>query len=104
MKIEYVNDIPNWSEVRVKWRDAHCPSSGWHDTSDYEPKDAVATTVGRIWHGCQEHYITLVGTIFESELPDPECVGDINHIPEAWIVDVQVISIQEETRGTHYEG
>lgn len=86
-----VRGIPEWSEVRVRWMDAHCPAAGWHDVAEYEPKDATATTVGRIWHDVQEHYLTVVGTIFESELPNPECVGDINHIPLGWVLDIEII-------------
>jgi len=88
----YIKSIPEWTEVRVRWADAHSPASGWHDTSDYEPRDSIATTLGRVWHDVQEGYITLVGTIFESELPNPECIGDINHIPFGWIMDITIIS------------
>jgi hypothetical protein len=80
--------IPDWTEVRVKWQDAYCPASGWHDTQDYEPRNSEATTLGRIWHDCQEGYLTVVGTIFEAEMPTPECVGDINHIPIGWVTSV----------------
>jgi hypothetical protein len=83
--------IPDWAEVRVKWRDAHSPASGWHDIDDYEPAESVAVTLGRVWNGCQEHYLTLVGTVFESELPNPETVGDINHIPMAWIISIEML-------------
>jgi len=90
--VERIKGIPEWSEVRVRWIDAHCAEAGWHETSTYEPNDATATTLGRVWHNVQEHYLTIVGTIFESELPHPETVGDINHIPLTWILDVEVIS------------
>jgi hypothetical protein len=33
----------------------------------------------------------LVGTVFESELPNPETVGDINHIPMAWIISIEML-------------
>lgn len=88
---EVIAQIPNWSEVRVRWMDAYAPDSGWHEASTYEPKDATATTIGRIWHGCQENYLTVVGTVFESEAPDYETVGDINHIPMGMVLDVEVI-------------
>ena len=83
-----ISAIPNWAEVRVKWIDAYCPASGWHDTQDYEPRNSEATTLGRIWHDCQEGYVTIVGTIFEVEMPTPECVGDINHIPNGWVTSI----------------
>lgn len=89
--LEFISKIPPWAEVRVRWRDAYSPASGWHDVSDYETTDTVATTLGRVWQNCQDNYLTLVGTIFESELPNPETVGDINHIPVAWITDIKII-------------
>ena len=98
MMLEVIKAIPEWSEVRVRWRDAYSPAAGWHDVATYEPKDATATTMGRIWHDVQDNYVTIVGTIFESELPNPECVGDINHIPVAWVLDLEVI------RRYEYEG
>lgn len=97
LMIERIKAIPEWSEVRVRWRDAWCPASGWHETSDYEPKDSTAVTLGRVWHNVQEHYLTIVGTIFESELPHPETVGDVNHIPLAWIADIEIISTYHPT-------
>jgi hypothetical protein len=91
-----ISQLGEWAEVRVKWLDAYCPSSGWHDTDSYETKDSVATTLGRVWKDCQEGYLTLVGTLFEAELPTPECVGDINHIPIAWIVSLETIQPSKE--------
>lgn len=88
MTPQEIQSIPNWTEVRIKWQDAYSPASGWHDTQDYEPRNSEATTLGRIWHNCQEGYITVVGTIFESEMPTPECVGDINHIPIGWVTSI----------------
>jgi hypothetical protein len=32
-----------------------------------------------------------VGTIFEAEMPTPECVGDINHIPISWVLDIEIL-------------
>jgi len=87
-----IDGLGEWQEVRVRWRDAYSPASGWHTTADYEPEDSVATTIGRVWVGCQEHYLTVVGTIFECELPNPETVGDINHIPLGWILSVDPIT------------
>lgn len=84
-----IGQLPEWAEVRVKWTDAHSPDSGWHNTDTYEPKDSVATTLGRVWKDCQDGYLTLVGTLFESEMPTPECVGDINHIPLGWLVSIE---------------
>ena len=88
MTPQEIKAIPDWTEVRVKWQDAYCPASGWHDTGDYEPRNSEATTLGRIWHDCQEGYVTIVGTIFEAEMPTPECVGDINHIPIGWVTSI----------------
>jgi hypothetical protein len=91
MTPQEIRAIPDWTEVRVKWQDAYCPASGWHDTQDYEPRNSEATTLGRIWHDCQEGYLTVVGTIFEAEMPTPECVGDINHIPITWVLDIEIL-------------
>lgn len=95
---EIIKAIPAWSEVRVRWRDAYCAPAGWVDVDDYEPKDSIATTLGRIWKDCQDNFLTLVGTVFESELPDPEQVGDVNHIPIVWILDIEVIKPYKETQ------
>lgn len=86
------NQYKDWQELKVRWRDAYAPHSGWHEVDDYEPEDAVAVTIGRLWKDCQEHYITLVGTVFSTEDGTPKTVGDINHIPIAWIESVETIS------------
>lgn len=88
---EQIRNLPEWTEIRVKWRDAHAPHSGWHEVEEYEPELAEATTLGRVWHNCQEHYLTLAGTVFEAEDGKISTVGDINHIPLAWIMQIEVI-------------
>jgi hypothetical protein len=87
-----IRNLEEWTEVRVTWRDAHAPHSGWHEVEEYEPEDATAVTLGRIWHNCQEHYLTLAGTIFKPEDGTVKTVGDINHIPMAWIIKIEVIN------------
>lgn len=86
--IEMIKNLPEWSEVRVRWRDAHAPHSGWHEIDEYDPKDQIAVTTGKVWKDCQEHYLTLVGTYFETESGVVETVGDINHIPLSCIVEI----------------
>ena len=83
--------IQPWTEVRVTWRDAFAPHSGWHEVEEYEAEDATAVTVGRYWPGCVEHYFTTAGTVFKHEGDTPKTVGDINHIPLGWILKVEVI-------------
>lgn len=94
-----IKALEPWSLVRVKWRDAYAPHSGWHEVEDYEPEEAVAITVGRVWHDCQEHYLTVVGTIFEPEDGTVKTVGDINHIPLAWLIEV--VELKENTDGNY---
>lgn len=83
--------LKEWQHVIVRWRDAYSPHSGWHEVDEYEPEDAVATTTGRFWKDCQEHYMTVVGTMFETEDGQPKTVGDINHIPLGMILSIEVI-------------
>lgn len=91
MMSEVIKSIPAWSQVRVRWRDAYCPPAGWVIVDDYVTKENIATTLGWVWKDCQENFFTVVGTVFEAELPDPEQVGDVNHIPIAWLIDVEVL-------------
>jgi hypothetical protein len=88
---EQVSQIQPWSEIRVTWRDAYAPHSGWHEVEEYEAEDAVAETVGRYWPGCHEQYLTTAGTVFQFEGDTPKTVGDINHIPWGWILKIEVI-------------
>lgn len=92
---EYFSHIPAWSQLRVKWRDAYAPHSGWHEVDEYSPEDAVATTIGHLWKDCQEAYLTLAGTVFDPEGSNPKTVGDINHIPYGMILKVEVINVRE---------
>lgn len=85
----FVKGLPAWTEVRVRWRDAHAPHSGWHEVDDYECDDSVAVTVGRVWHNCHEAFLTLCGTVFEGE--ETKTVGDVNHIPWGMVLDVEII-------------
>ncbi len=88
-------DIKPWAEIRVTWKDAHAPHSGWHEVDEYEPDDATATTIGRYWPDCKEGYITTAGTVFDHEGDTPKTVGDINHIPDSWILKIEVINGNE---------
>jgi hypothetical protein len=88
---DYITHIQPWSEVRVTWRDAYSPASGWHDVDDYQTEDDVAVTLGRYWANCQEHYITIVGTVFTYEGDTPKTIGDINHIPLGWISKIEIL-------------
>jgi hypothetical protein len=85
-----------WQEVKVWWRDAYSPHSGWHEVHEYSPEDAVAVTIGRVWKDCQEHYLTVVGTVFQTEDDDPKTVGDINHIPVGMILRIEEIHGSQE--------
>jgi hypothetical protein len=86
-----VNDLTEWQVVSVRWRDAYSPHSGWHEVDDYHAEDAVAVTIGRVWKNCQTNYLTLVGTVFETEDNKPKTVGDINHIPVGMILGIEVL-------------
>jgi hypothetical protein len=92
---EYFSRIPGWSQLRVQWRDAVAPHSGWHEVDEYTPEDAVATTVGHLWPDCHDQYLTLAGTVFDFEGDQPKTVGDINHIPYGMILKVEVIHARE---------
>lgn len=83
-----VDNIPAWSRVEVRWRDAYDAPNGWTEVSTYKPEDQIACTVGFLWPNCQEKYITLAATIFPQELPKPECVGNVTHIPLAWVLEI----------------
>lgn len=85
----HVKTLGEWSEVRVRWRDAYSPASGWHDTDDYEVEDAVVTTVGYVWQDCSEHYLTVCGSVFYA--PKVSTVGDINHIPWGMVLDIELV-------------
>lgn len=88
---EQIKNLPEWTEIRVTWLDAHAPHSGWHDVDDYTPDDATAITIGRLWKNCKIGYLTMVGTIFQPEDGIVKTVGDVNHIPLPWIVKLEII-------------
>jgi hypothetical protein len=90
-----LSHLLEWQEIKVRWRDAYSPHSGWHEIDEYEPKDAVAVTIGRFWKDCQENYLTLVGTVFEND-GEPETIGDINHIPLGMILSIEPINKTSE--------
>lgn len=93
---EQYKHIQPWAEIRVTWRDAYAPHSGWHEVDEYEVEDAIAQTVGRFWPDCNENYLTTAGTVFKYEGDTPKTVGDINHIPLGWILKVEYIHGSEE--------
>lgn len=90
-----ISALKPWTEIRVTWRDAYAPHSGWHEVDDYEPEEATAITIGRYWPDCQEHYLTVAGTVFDNDSETPKTVGDINHIPLGWILKIEVINAQQ---------
>ncbi|ANH49330.1 hypothetical protein uvFWCGRAMDCOMC429_07 [Freshwater phage uvFW-CGR-AMD-COM-C429] len=85
------NTVEPWTLLEVTWRDAYDAENGWTAVSTYKPEDQIARTVGYIWKDCQEHYITLCGTMFDSELPKVETVGNVTHIPIAMIQSVRIL-------------
>ena len=85
-----VSELREWEEIRVRWRDAFSPHSGWHEVDEYVPEDAIAVTVGRYWKDCLDNYLTVVGTVFENE-HSTKTVGDINHIPLQWVLGIERI-------------
>jgi len=91
--VRYPSELNEWDEIRVRWRDAFAPHSGWHEIDEYEPEDALATTIGRYWKDCLDNYLTVAGTVFMTESGTPKTVGDINHIPLGWIVDIEIINL-----------
>jgi hypothetical protein len=91
-----IDELKEWQHIRVRWRDAYSPHSGWHDIDDYEPEDMIAVTIGRYWKDCQENYLTLVGTVFENGEDAPKTVGDINHIPVGMILEIEAIHGSKE--------
>jgi uncharacterized protein YndB with AHSA1/START domain len=87
-----IADIPPWRLIEVRWRDAYDAPNGWTEVSTYKPEDQIAQTVGYLWPNCQAEYVTLAATIFPAELPKPETVGNVTHIPLAWIQSVAMYS------------
>ena len=94
-----IEQLEDWQEIRVRWRDAHSPHSGWHEVEEYTPDSANACTLGRYWRNCQEGYLTVVGTIFEED-GKVKTVGDINHIPIGWITSIDIIPTRSDHADT----
>ena len=88
---EVVHNMDPWSLVEITWRDAYDASNGWTEVPSYKPEDQIARTVGYVWKDCQEHYITLCGTMFDAELPKVETVGNVTHVPIAMIQSIRHI-------------
>jgi hypothetical protein len=87
-----ISELKAWTEIRVTWRDAYAPHSGWHEVDEYTPEEAVAVTIGRYWPDCQDNYLTVAGTVFDNDGDPPKTVGDINHIPIGWILKLETIN------------
>jgi len=85
---ELIEDLNPWETVKVDWRDAYDAPNGWTEVSTYKGEDQIASSVGFYWPDAVEHYITLASTIFPQELPTPECVGNVTHIPISMIQSV----------------
>ena len=73
-------DDKTWPMVLVQWRDAHTGDPGWTYREDYDPDACLPLTVGWVWPGCKEGYLTIVGTVM-NHADEPDVVSDINHIP-----------------------
>lgn len=94
-KMYTIREQTEWALVEIKWLDAFDAPSGWHDSSEYTPTDVVVTSVGRIWKHCIANYITLVGTVMESEMPNLERVSNVMHIPKGMIISVKPLLLGE---------
>lgn len=99
-----LDQYSDWAELKVRWRDAHSPHAGWHEVDEYTPEDAIAVTIGRLWKDCLDNYMTLVGTVFETEDGTPKTISDINHIPLGMILEIEEIhgSKERPTTGTSW--
>lgn len=70
-----------WPLVVVHWKDAFDGENGWTDTSGYRPSPAMVATVGWMWEGCLDGYVTVVNSYFPDDLPAIDTVGMPVHIP-----------------------
>jgi hypothetical protein len=76
-----------WPLVAVHWRDAYDGTNGWTEVKHYEPEQCTVVTVGWLWEGCLDGYITLVGSYMPDEIEDPKTVGMPVHIPVGMVIE-----------------
>ena len=80
-----------WPLVAIHWRDAYDGSNGWTEVKNYEAEQCTVVTVGWLWEGCLEGYVTLVGSYMPDEVEDPKTVGMPVHIPVGMILETFVL-------------
>jgi hypothetical protein len=80
-----------WPLVAIHWRDAYDGSNGWTEVKNYEAEQCTVVTVGWLWEGCLEGYVTLVGSYMPDEVDDPKTVGMPVHIPVGMILETFVL-------------
>jgi len=82
-----------WSLVAIHWIDAFDSDNGWIEMETYKPEACHVVSVGFLWPGCLDGYVSITGSYMPDELPNMKTVGMVTHIPTAM---VQKISLLEQ--------
>jgi len=78
-----------WELVSVTWIDAFDGDTGWTEVAEYEAEACTCLSLGFVWPGALEGYLTLVsGFIIDAE-EDINTVSNVAHIPLSMVKRIQ---------------
>lgn len=80
-----------WALVAVHWIDAFDSENGWIEMDNYKPEVCNVVSVGYVWPECLSGYVTITGSYFPDELPNPKVVGMVTHIPTKMVEKIIVL-------------
>lgn len=86
-----------WPLVAIHWQDAFDGENGWTEVKTYEPEQCTVVTVGWLWEGCLDGYMTVVTSYMPDEIDDPKTVGMPTHIPVGMVLNVYILDQPEVT-------
>jgi len=80
-----------WSLVAIHWVDAFDSDNGWIELDHYKPEICNVVSVGYLWPDCLSGYVTITGSYFPDELPNPKVVGMLTHIPASMVQKITIL-------------
>lgn len=78
-----------WDLVSVTWVDAFDGDTGWTEIEEYEAHECLCVSVGFIWPGVLEGYLTLVSGFIIDADEAIHTVSNVAHIPLSMVRRVQ---------------
>lgn len=78
-----------WELVSITWVDAFDGDTGWTEVAEYEAVECLCVSVGFVWPGALDGYLTLVSGFIVDPDEEIATVSNVAHIPLSMVKRIQ---------------